>query len=132
MRQLRSAVSSWRRLDKLGKQKSLKELKLQLAQESDSASDGEPELEEIGGKTNATSQGAPSTSRIEVDSDPDLLEKQSLKIYENVHLFPNSSYLYYYPAIHWSLDKTPDSEDYWIGIYERGAPDDNIGGGRWL
>ena len=131
VRQLRSAVSTWRRLDKLGKQKSLEELKLQLAEESDSASDGEPELEETDGNANTTtSQGAPDSSRIEADSDPD--SEEHLKVYENVHLFPNSSYLYYYPAMHWNLDKTPDSEDYWIGIYERGAPDDKYIAHHWI
>ena len=30
------------------------------------------------------------------------------------------------------MDKTPDSEDYWIGIYERGAPDDKYIAHHWI
>ena len=136
VQRLRSAVSSWRRLDKLGKQKSLKELKLQLAEESDSASDGEPDLlEETDGKTNGptTANGGSrhrALDRIDADSDSD--SEEHLTVYEKVHLFPNSSYLYYYPTMHWSMDKTPDSEDYWIGIYERGAPDDKYIAHHWI
>ena len=141
VQQLRSAVSLWRRLDKLGKQKSLRELKLQLAEESDSAgSDGEPDLEveETDGHANTTTshqpaEEAPDTIRIEADSDlPEESAVEHLKIYENVHLLPSSSYLYYYPTMHWSMDKTPDSEDYWIGIYEKGAPDDKYIAHHWI
>ena len=136
VRQVRSAVSSWRRLDKLGKQKSLKQLKLQLAEESSdsNASDGESDLEETDGDANATTthgESQDTLSRIEADSDSDQTEEH-LKVFENVHLFSSSSYMYYYPTMHWSMDKTPDSDDYWIGIYERGAPDDKYIAHHWI
>jgi hypothetical protein len=138
VQQLRSAVSTWRRLDKIGKQKSLRALRLQLAEaESDSASsDGEADLEETDGNINTTTsqeETPDTTSRIEADSNSvDESAVEHLKVYENVHLFPSSSYLYYYPTMHWSMDKTPDSEDYWIGIYERGAPDDKYIAHHWI
>ena len=122
VQQLRSAVSTWRRLDKLGKQKSLTELKLELA-ESDS--DGEPEVEE-------SDRGTAIQENHRIDEDGAKQQCSHLKVYENVHLFPGSSYLYYYPTMHWSMDKTPDSEDYWIGIYERGAPDDKYIAHHWI
>lgn len=133
VQQLRSAVSSWRRLDKLGKQKSLKELKLQLAEESDCASDEEPELEETGGIPNGpTVNGGNRRAPDRIDDDSGSDSEEHLTVYENVHLFPSSSYLYYYPTMHWSMDKTPDSDDYWIGIYERGAPDDKYIAHHWI
>ena len=136
VQQLRSAVSLWRRLDKLSKQKSLRELKRQLAEESDSDGEADLEVEETDGnaKTSQQPEGAPDAiMRIEADSDgPEEAAVEHLKVYENVHLFSSSSYLYYYPTMNWSMDKTPDSDDYWIGIYERGAPDDKYIAHHWI
>ena len=35
-------------------------------------------------------------------------------IYSNIQLHPYLSYLYYYPIVQWSLDKTLDTDDYWV------------------
>jgi len=45
-------------------------------------------------------------------------------IYSDIQLCPYLSYLYYYPIIQWSLDKTPDTDDYWVGLYEKDEKDD--------
>ena len=45
-------------------------------------------------------------------------------VYDGVQLYSYYSYLYYYPTMHWSLDKTPETDDYWVGIYKKGAADD--------
>ena len=45
-------------------------------------------------------------------------------VYENVSLYSHYSYLYYYPTMHWNLDKTPDTNYYWVGIYKVGETDD--------
>ena len=45
-------------------------------------------------------------------------------VYEHVSLYSYYSYLYYYPTMHWNLDKTPDTNYYWVGIYKAGEKDD--------
>lgn len=47
----------------------------------------------------------------------------SYNVYKSIDLYSYYSYLYYYPTMHWSLDKTPDTNDYWVGIYKVGATD---------
>ena len=32
--------------------------------------------------------------------------------YDGVQLYSYYSYLYYYPTIHWNLDRTPETDDY--------------------
>ena len=56
----------------------------------------------------------------------------SLKVYDGIQLYSNYSYLYYYPTMHWSLDKTPDTDDYWVGIYEKEADDDKYLAYQWV
>ena len=34
--------------------------------------------------------------------------------------------------MHWNLDRTPESDDYWIGIYEKGAPNNEYLQYQWL
>ena len=56
----------------------------------------------------------------------------SSKVYDGIQLYSYYSYLYYYPTMHWSLDKTPDTDDYWVGIYEKGAADDKYLAYQWV
>ena len=45
-------------------------------------------------------------------------------IYSNIQLHPYLSYLYYYPIVQWSLDKIPDTDDYWVELYDKNERDD--------
>ena len=56
----------------------------------------------------------------------------STKVYDNIELYSYYSYLYYYPTMHWHLDKTPDTNDYWVGIYRVGDNDKNYLAYQWL
>ncbi|XP_019850228.1 PREDICTED: uncharacterized protein LOC109580989 [Amphimedon queenslandica] len=54
------------------------------------------------------------------------------KIYQSLDLYSYYSYLYYYPTIHWSLCNTPDTKDYWVGIYKVGASDRQYLTHKWI
>lgn len=41
----------------------------------------------------------------------------STKIYDGLDFYSYYSYLSYYPTMSWFLDKTPDDDNYWVGIY---------------
>ena len=56
----------------------------------------------------------------------------SAKIYDNIDLYSYFSYLYYYPTMQWFLDKTPDTDNYWVGIYKVGDSDKNYLAHQWL
>ena len=43
--------------------------------------------------------------------------------YPLIDLYSYYNYLYYYPTMHWSLSHTPDTNNYWVGIYKVGATD---------
>ena len=45
-------------------------------------------------------------------------------IYKNIDFYSRESYFYYYPTIHWNLDATPTSDDFWVGIFNRKDRDD--------
>ena len=57
-------------------------------------------------------------------ADIESIEATAPNVYSNIQLYPYLSYLYYYPTIHWSLDKTPDTDDYWVGLYDKNEKDD--------
>ena len=65
------------------------------------------------------------TSRISAISD-------STETYDNVQLYSYYSYLYYYPTMSWFLDRTPETDDYWVGIYPKGAKDNEYITYQWL
>ena len=65
------------------------------------------------------------TSKISAVSDP-------TKTYDDVHLYSYYSYLYYYPTMSWFLDRTPETDDYWVGIYPKGANHDEYITYQWL
>lgn len=44
-------------------------------------------------------------------------------IKNEILLYSRYNYLYYYPTISWNLDKTPDTSNYWVGIYRVGETD---------
>lgn len=52
--------------------------------------------------------------------------------YGGVQLYSYYSYLYYYPTMSWDLDRTPETDDYWVGIYRKGAQDNNYITYQWL
>uniref|UniRef100_A0A1X7V8F2 Uncharacterized protein n=1 Tax=Amphimedon queenslandica TaxID=400682 RepID=A0A1X7V8F2_AMPQE len=52
--------------------------------------------------------------------------------YPSIGLYSYKSYLYYYPTIHWSLSSTPDTNNYWVGIYKVGATDRQYLAWRWV
>ena len=56
----------------------------------------------------------------------------STNVYDNIELYSYYSYLYYYPTMHWHLDKTPDTNDYWVGIYREGSNDKNYLAFKWI
>jgi len=51
------------------------------------------------------------------------IETEAHHIYSDIQLYPYCSSLYYYPTIQWSLDKTPDTDDYWVGLYDKNEKD---------
>lgn len=53
-------------------------------------------------------------------------------VYDGIQLYSYYSYLYYYPTMHWSLDKTPETNDYWVGIYKKGAADNEYLTYQWV
>jgi len=57
-----------------------------------------------------------------VDEDP--IGTPVPKIFVDIQLCPYISYCFYYPTIHWSLDKTPDTDNYWVGLYNKNEKDD--------
>lgn len=122
---LKSLFSSWHGLDEDGKQESLAEMKKDVASErSVSADDSDNEHP----SSASQARGGPS-SQPEKPADS---KQDSLKVYEHVHFYSSSSYLYYYPTMHWSMNESPQSDDYWIGIYERGAADDEYLAYYWI
>ena len=44
-------------------------------------------------------------------------------VYNGVQLSSYYSYFYYYPTMHWTLDRTPDDDSYWVGIFKEDAKD---------
>ena len=54
------------------------------------------------------------------------------KTYDDVHLYSYYSYLYYYPTMSWFLDRTPETDDYWVGIYPKGAKHNEYITYQWL
>lgn len=46
-------------------------------------------------------------------------------VYSKICLSSYYSKLYYYPTIHWSLDRNPDDDSYWLGIFHVNADDDD-------
>ena len=59
-----------------------------------------------------------------VAADIHSIEAKAHHIFTDIQLYPYCSSLYYYPTIHWSLDKTPDTDDYWVGLYDKDEKDD--------
>uniref|UniRef100_A0A1X7TD99 Fungal lipase-type domain-containing protein n=1 Tax=Amphimedon queenslandica TaxID=400682 RepID=A0A1X7TD99_AMPQE len=61
------------------------------------------------------------------ETDPDLAMEESRnvvpRVFGSIGLYSYYSYLYYYPRMEWSLDRTPETNDYWVGIYKVGASD---------
>ena len=68
----------------------------------------------------------------EATNDFETARTYSTKVYDNIELYSYYSYLYYYPTIHWHLDKTPDTNDYWVGIYRTGDNDKNYLAYQWI
>ena len=65
----------------------------------------------------------------------DQASRQASPIYEDIEsidLYSYYSYLYYYPTMHWNLDRTPDTDDYWVGIYKVGASCRDYLSYQWL
>ena len=78
----------------------------------------------------ATREGEPKVS---VKNQSESATAENLrKVYGDIQLYSYYSYLYYYPTMHWTLDKTPDTDDYWVGIYKKGAPDTQYITYQWL
>ena len=53
-------------------------------------------------------------------------------VYEKINIISYYSYLYYYPTMLWSLDKTPETDDYWVGIYLEGAANIDYLAYQWV
>ena len=59
-------------------------------------------------------------------------ESAPTKTFDDVQLYSYYSYLYYYPTMSWFLDRTPETDDYWVGIYPKGAKDNEYITYQWL
>ena len=46
-----------------------------------------------------------------------------LIIYNEIEISSDIIYFYSYPTIHWTLEKVPEDDTYWIGLYKVGAKD---------
>ena len=68
----------------------------------------------------------------DVTDDFETARTYSTKVYDNIELYSYYSYLYYYPTMHWHLDKTPDTNNYWVGIYREGDCDKNYLAYQWI
>ena len=68
-------------------------------------------------------QGPASKTTDSCNDEPTAATACPSTVYKGVHLTPYYSYLYYYPTMRWNLNKTPDSENYWVGIFKKGASD---------
>ena len=71
-----------------------------------------------------------ATSLVAATTTP--VKSSSTTTYNGVQLYSYYSYLYYYPTIHWNLDRTPETDDYWIGVYPKGADNDKYITYQWL
>ena len=47
------------------------------------------------------------------------------KIYNDIFLSVNTTYFYYCPTMHWSLNKPPEDDTYWVGIFPSNGSDDD-------
>ena len=65
-----------------------------------------------------------SQAKQKIAADIDSIQAKARDIYNNIQLRPHSSSLKYYPTIQWSLDKTPDTDDYWVGLYDKDEKND--------
>ena len=54
------------------------------------------------------------------------------QVYDGVHLSSYYNYLYYYPTIYWSLDRAPDTDNYWVGMFREGASDSDYVAFQWV
>ena len=70
--------------------------------------------------------------RIIMDTDDQVSATSSNEVFQSLDLYSYYSYLYYYPTMEWSLDKTPETDDYWVGIYKVGASDRDYFTHQWL
>ena len=68
----------------------------------------------------------------DVTDDFETARTYSTKVYDNIELYSYYSYLYYYPTMHWHPDKTPDTNNYWVGIYREGDSDKNYLTYQWI
>ena len=63
------------------------------------------------------------------DDEPMMLRRKNVAtphdVKKDVALYSYYSYLYYYPTIHWALEKSPDTNDYWVGIFKKQSKDDD-------
>lgn len=44
-------------------------------------------------------------------------------VYSDIQFYAYNIYLHSYPTIHWTLDKAPEGDTYWIGLFKTGAKD---------
>ena len=56
--------------------------------------------------------------------DSETTRVSSTKTVDSIDIYPYLNYLYYYPTMHWHLDRTPETNDYWVGIYKAGESND--------
>ena len=54
------------------------------------------------------------------------------QVYQGIKLSCYYSYLYYYPTMHWSLDRPPETNNYWVGIFRKDASDSDYLTYQWV
>ena len=73
----------------------------------------EDKKEEIASKQQPTVEAPAKTSTTKCPS----------IVYNGIRLSADIIYFYSYPTIHWTLEKVPEDDTYWIGLYKVGAKD---------
>ena len=54
------------------------------------------------------------------------------QIYQGVTLSCYYCYHYYYPTMHWSLDRLPETDNYWVGLFRKDASDSDYLTYQWV
>ena len=72
-----------------------------------------------------------ATASLRMATDADL-QVGPTTTYDGVQLYSSYNYLYYYPTMHWHLDQTPETDDYWVGIFPKEAKNTEYITYQWL
>ena len=83
-------------------------------------------------KQSNLNEAAELKSASKFSDEADGLTSPEGQVYDSVKLSSYYSYLYYYPTMHWSLDRPPETDHYWIGMFREGASNSDYVAYQWL